>query len=79
VRTANRRVRAVHIFASASSPIAPGTGSPPGASSAAGGRVRLRCGNGSSSAAPKITTITAITTRFATEISKIDQCRYVPG
>ena len=47
----------------------------PGAGSAAAGKVRLRCGKGSSSAAPKIATMTAITTRFATEISKIDQCR----
>ena len=45
------------------------------AGSAMAGKVRFRCGKGSSSAAPKITTMTAITTRFATEISKIDQCR----
>ena len=28
---------------------------------------------------PKIATITAISTRFATEIVKIDQVRYLPG
>src|SRR5215831_15073125 len=79
VRSAHRLVRAVHIFASASSPTAPGADSLPGAGSATAGKVRFRCGKGSSSAAPKITTMTAITTRFATEISKIDQCKYVPG
>ncbi len=63
------------MVASASSPMAPGTGSLPGAASAAAGKVRFRCGKGSSSAAPKIATMTAITTRFATEMSKIDQCR----
>ena len=36
-------------------------------------------GNGSRRAAPKITTITAIRTRFATETVKMDQCRYRPG
>jgi len=36
-------------------------------------------GNGSSRAAPKITTITAIRARFATETVKMDQCRYRPG
>ena len=36
-------------------------------------------GNGSTSATPKITTITAIRTRFATEMSKIDQCTNEPG
>jgi hypothetical protein len=36
-------------------------------------------GKGSSSAAPKITTITAISTRFATVTSKIDQCSRVLG
>ena len=32
-------------------------------------------GNGSSSARPKITTMTPMTTRFATEMVKIDQVR----
>src|SRR6266567_5658198 len=36
-------------------------------------------GNGSSSATPKIATITAIRTRFATEIVKRFQFRYEPG
>jgi hypothetical protein len=31
------------------------------------------------SAAPKIRTITAMRTRFASETVKIDQCRYRPG
>ena len=75
MRTAHRLARAVHMLASASSPMAAGAGSLPGTGSAAGARVRFRCGKGSSSAAPKITTMTAITTRFATEMSKIDQCR----
>ncbi len=34
-----------------------------------------RCGNGTSRARPKMTTITPITTRLATEMSKIDQLR----
>jgi hypothetical protein len=38
------------------------------------GSARCLPGNGSNSAAPKMTTITAISTRFATEMSKIDQC-----
>ena len=42
-------------------------------------RVGAALGNGSTSATPKMTTITAISTRFATETVKIDQCRRVPG
>src|SRR6516162_9221982 len=80
-RNPHRRTRLVHMRASASSPRF-AAHSPPGGASAgtsgAGARGRTR-GKGSSSAAPKITTMTAITTRFATEISKIDQCKYVPG
>jgi hypothetical protein len=53
-------------------------GSVPGGSSVVGGYV-WPLGNGSMSATPKMTTITAISTRFAKETVKMDQCRYVPG
>jgi hypothetical protein len=46
---------------------------------AAAGPARTPRGNGSSRAAPKITTITAIRTRFATDTVKIDRCRKEPG
>jgi len=48
-------------------------------SAAAAGSSTTPRGNGNSSAAPKITTITAIKTRFATDTVKIDQCRKDPG
>lgn len=41
--------------------------------------VILARGNGSSSATPKMTSITAIRARLATEMVNIDQCRYWPG
>ena len=75
MRIPHRRTRAVHIFASAVSPrygAAASSGVGPAVASA--GSARCRPGNGNSNAAPKITTITAISTRFATDTSKIDQC-----
>jgi hypothetical protein len=35
----------------------------------------LRPGNGTINAMPKIATITAMSTRFASEMMKMDQCR----
>src|SRR6202034_3952662 len=63
-------------LAAAASPAA----SPPSARpSVSAGSGRCPRGNGSRSAAPNITTITAIRTRLATDTSKIDQCTKEPG
>ena len=80
--SARRRTRAVHMPAVPSSAAGvPAAAVPPSAASpaAAAGSTRTPRGNGSSSAAPKITTITAIRTRFATDTVKIDQCTKEPG
>ena len=82
VRSARFRSRDVHMSAAPSSatmfvsPPMAGSVLPPATMAASSRRPR---GNGSSSAAPKIMTITAIRTRFATEMSKIDQCTKEPG
>ena len=75
--SARRRNRAVHMPAVPSS--AAGMPAASGPPSAAAGSSRIPRGNGSSRAAPKIMTITAIRTRFATDTVKIDQCRKEPG
>ena len=77
--SARRRSRDVHMPAVPSSPrsaarraaVRSAPAAPPAAAAAPRG---APFGNGSSSAAPKMTTITAIRTRFATETSNIDQC-----
>jgi hypothetical protein len=81
-RSAPRRTRAVHIRASASSPLdagSTGSGAAPGSGSALDAVLWRRPGKGARSAMPKIATITAISTRFASAIVKIDQVRYLPG
>ena len=85
--SAQRRVRAVHIRASASSPIADAparSGAPADSAGSAGSGAAVtapwrRPGKGASSAMPKMATITATSTRLASEIVKIDQFRYPPG
>ena len=73
-----RRTRPVHIHASSPSASVTATDAgaaawPPGAGRADATAASARpLGNGSSRAAPKITTITAISARFATDTVKID-------
>ena len=82
------RSRAVHIDSSAVSAESVVFGTSPSSIggvvapsiSGDGIRARRRCpGNGIVSAAPKMTTMTAMRTRLASETVKIDQCRYRPG
>ena len=87
LRSTPRRTRDVHMAASASSPRsnAPATarrwarGRPVATSPSRPARRPSVTGKGRSRAAPKITTMTAIRTRLASETVKIDQCRYRPG
>jgi len=87
-RSAPRRTRAVHILASSSSAtcwawrasaarLDGGDSGSPVAGSVAdrSASYTFPFGNGSTRAAPKITTMTAISMRFATDTVKIDQCR----
>ena len=71
VRVVRRRAR----FGQPSASAVPAMVPVPGSASCAS----WRDANGISSAAPKITTMTAITIRLASEMSMNDQLTYVPG